>query len=313
VVCGIAAFLIWGISPAYWKQLAAVSPFEILMHRMVWSFLFLLPLIAIQRQGAELVRVVKTPKIMAILLLTTLIISGNWFVFIWAVNHDQVLQTSLGYYINPLVNVFLGMVILKERLRPLQIAALLIAATGVGYLTIRFGRIPWISLTLAFSFGFYGLIKKTVGANALVGLSIETALMVGPASAYLFYLGSQGNGSFFQIAPRIDLFLMGSALVTALPLLLFTAGARRIHFSTVGFLQYIAPTCSFLLAVFRYGEPLGPGQLFTFGMIWTALALYSADSLRHYRLGRRPGERWPARIPVRSHPCDGPRPRNIRP
>ncbi len=283
VACAVSAFLIWGLSPIYFKALRTVPPFEILMHRMVWSFLFLLPLVVFTRRRKEFKTALTSRRTILILLATTLLVSGNWFVFIWAINNDLILQTSLGYYINPLINVVLGLVFLKERLRPAQIVAVSLATIGVLYLTIEIGRPPWISLFLAFSFGFYGLIRKVAAVNALVGLTIETLLLSIPAVIYLIYTYVQGGGAFLRGDTRIDLLLLAAALFTALPLLLFTVGARQIHFSTIGILQYIAPSCTFLLAVLAYGEPFRSAQLLTFLLIWSALLIYTIDSFVYYR------------------------------
>ncbi len=281
--CAVGAFLIWGLSPIYFKTLRAVPPFEILMHRMVWSFLFLLPLVAFTRRRKEFKATLTSRRTILILLATTLLVSGNWFVFIWAINNDLILQTSLGYYINPLINVVLGLVFLKERLRPAQIAAVSLATFGVLYMTFEIGRPPWISLFLAFSFGFYGLIRKVAAVNALVGLTVETLLLSCPAVIYLLYIYVHGGGMFLRGDTRIDLLLVAAALVTALPLLLFTIGARLIHFSTIGILQYIAPSCTFLLAVLVYDEPFRAAQLWTFLLIWSALFIYTVDSVVYYR------------------------------
>ena len=207
----------------------------------------------------------------------------NWFLFIWAINSNHILQTSLGYYINPLVNILLGMVFLGERLSWMQWIAVALAALAVGLLTLRYGHFPWVSLALAFSFAFYGLIRKIAPVGALVGLTVETLLLSVPAIGYLVYIDTLGQGSFLRAGISTDLLLIGAALVTALPLVLFTLGARRLHLSTMGFLQYIAPSCTFLLAILVYAEPLVQGQLLTFVLIWTALILYSADSVATYR------------------------------
>ncbi len=286
----VGAFLIWGLSPIYFKWLKAVPPFEILMHRMVWSFLFLMPLILVRGQWRDFKAALKNRKTLGILLGTTLLVSFNWFLFIWAINNDQILQTSLGYYINPLINVLLGRIFLKERLRPAQALAVGLAAVGVAYLTLQFGRVPWISLALAVTFGFYGLIRKVAPVGALVGLALETLLMTGPAMAYLFFLNAGGGGAFLKMGAGVDLLLAASALVTALPLLLFTEGARRIHLSTVGILQYLAPSCTFILAIFIYGEPFSTAKLWTFILIWSALVLYSTDSILDFRKNRSSGQ-----------------------
>ena len=277
------AYLIWGLSPIYWKSLATVPAFEILMHRMIWSFAFLAPLIFFTGRRSEFKAAVTSPRVMLILLATTLLVGFNWFLFIWAINSNHILQTSLGYYINPLVNVLLGMVFLKERLRRMQIVALLLATVAVGWMAIRYGHFPWVSLSLALSFAFYGLIRKIAPVGALVGLTVETMLLSIPALVYLIYIDTLGMGSFLKATTRIDLLLIGAALVTALPLLLFTVGARRLHFATIGFLQYLAPSCTFLLATLVYNEPLAQSQLLTFILIWVALVLYSVDSVVYYR------------------------------
>ena len=278
-----SAFLIWGISPIYWKALRAVPALEIILHRMVWSFFFLVPLIIIMRRWQEFIDTLKNHRTLLILLFTALIIGGNWLLYIWAVNNDNLLQASLGYYINPLVNVVLGMVFLKERLRAPQILAVVLATAGVLYLSIYYGKFPWIALTLAVSFGLYGLIRKVAPVGSLVGLAVETLLLSIPALVYLFYLDSQGQGSIFRVSLKLDLLLMGCALVTAIPLLFFTLGARRLYLSTIGLLQYIAPSCMFILAVFLFHEPFSSAQVVTFIFIWTALAIYSTDSVRYYR------------------------------
>jgi chloramphenicol-sensitive protein RarD len=235
------------------------------------------------RRWKDFVDALKNYRILLILLFTALIISGNWLLYIWAVNHDHLLQASLGYYISPLVNVVLGMIFLKERLRPPQILAVLLAAAGVLYLTIYYGEFPWIALTLAVSFGLYGLIRKTAPVGSLAGLTVETLLVSIPALVYLFYLDSQGAGTIFRVSLKLDLLLMGCSLATAIPLLFFTLGARRLYLSTVGLLQYIAPTCMFLMAVLLFREPFVKAQVVTFIFIWTALVIYSTDSIRYYK------------------------------
>ena len=283
VACALPAFLIWGLSPVYWKALQHVPPFEILMHRIVWSFAVLMPLVLAVGRGHEFVGAVKDRRIMSALTATTLIVGGNWFLFIWAINSGHVLQASMGYFINPLVNVLLGFIFLKERLRPLQILAVGLAACGVIYLAFDVGEFPWVALALAVSFGFYGLIRKVAPVSAMVGLTVETLLLALPAAAYLGWLDSRGAGAFLRVDAQTDLLLMGAALMTALPLLLFTLATRRLTFSTVGILQYLSPSCTFLLAVLVYHEPVARGQWLTFVLIWAALVVYSVDSIRCYR------------------------------
>ncbi len=283
VASATTAFMIWGLTPIYFKVIRSVPAFEILMHRIVWSCLFLILLALIMKKWPEFKQVIKNGRTLLILLSTTLIVAGNWFVFIWAINHDKILQTSLGYYINPLVNIMLGMIFLKERLRLPQMVSVLLAGIGVGYLTIQYGKLAWISLYLAFSFGFYGLIRKVAPVGALIGLTVETLLLLLPALGYLIYFDTIGVGTFFRVNIKTDVLLLCAALITAPPLLFFTTGARRLHLSTVGILQYIAPSCTFLLASFIYQEPFKMTQLWTFVLIWSALIIYSTDSVLYYR------------------------------
>jgi chloramphenicol-sensitive protein RarD len=253
------------------------------MHRVIWSFLFLIIILVFQRHLNELIAALKNRRTFLILFPTTILLGFNWFIYIWAVNNEHILQASLGYFINPLINVLLGMVFLKERLRPLQAVSLVLAGIGVLYLTFHYGEFPWIALSLAFAFGFYGLIRKVAPVSSLVGLSVEMIFLALPALAYIVFLDNKGTGALFRISIKIDLFLMGTAFLTALPLLLFTLGARRLNLSTVGFLQYIAPSCMFLLGVFLYNEPLLSTQILAFVLIWTAIFIYSTDSAMYYR------------------------------
>ena len=283
VIYAGTAFLIWGLSPAYWKALSAVPALEIIMHRIVWSFIFLVGLIILQRRWHEFLAALKDRRMLLTLFATAIFVSANWLLYIWAVNNNYLLQASLGYYINPLVNVVLGMVFLRERLRKPQMLAVLLATLGVLYLTIYYGEFPWIALTLALTFGFYGLIRKVAPVGSLVGLAVETMLISLPAVIYLFYLDSQGVGAIFRVSFKLDLLLIGCAPLTAVPLLFFTLGAKRLYLATVGLMQYIGPSGMFLLAVFVYGEPFSKAQVWTFIMIWSALVIYSTDSVIYYR------------------------------
>lgn len=276
-LCAGGAFLIWGLSPLYWRLLAGVAPFEIILHRIVWSLALLLPLVLLAGQARDLYRAIAAPRMLALLSATSLLVAANWLIYIWAINNGHVLQASLGYYINPLVNVMLGVAFLGERLSRRQALAVALAALGVAIQAIDLGRVPWISLALAFSFGIYGLIRKTAAVGALTGLTVETLILSIPALAVLVHWGQTGQGAFGRSAAGTDLLLAGSALVTALPLLLFNIGARRIRLATVGLLQYIAPSGMFLLAVMCFQEPVAPLRWATFALIWTALAIYSAD------------------------------------
>jgi len=282
------AFLIWGLSPVYWKVLHTVPPLEIIMHRTIWSFVFLLIVLVFLRYGNEFTAAVKKRSTFLVLIPTAMLLAFNWFLYIWSVNNEHILQASLGYFITPLVNVLLGMLFLRERLRPLQTVSLVLAGIGVLYLTVYYGNFPWIALSLAFSFGFYALIRKVAPVSAFVGLSLEILFLSGPALVYLIFLNSKDAGALFHMGIKMDFFLMGTAFLTAFPLLLFISGTRRLNLSTVGFLQYIAPSCMFLLGVFLYNEPISRAQTMTFVLIWTALCLYSTDSVRYYRHVKNP-------------------------
>jgi chloramphenicol-sensitive protein RarD len=283
VIYAGSAFLIWGMAAVYWKALGAVPPLEIIAHRVAWSFLFLMPLIILQRQWKQFIAILQNPRMLLILLSSAIQVGANWLLYVWAVNNNYLLQASLGYYISPLVHVILGMVFFRERLRPPQILAVILAAVGVIYLTIQYGQFPWIAIGLAMSFGLYALIRKAAPVGPLVGLAIEILLLLIPAIGYLFYLDFQGTGSLFRVRFNLDLLLMGCAPLTAVPLLFFTAGAKRLYLSTVGLMQYIGPSGMFLLAVFYYHEPFSTTQVWTFVMIWAALVIYSADSVIYYR------------------------------
>lgn len=283
VLYASSAFLIWGLSPFYWKALGAVPALEIILHRIVWSFVFLVPLVILQRRWQEFIDVVTNLRMLFILSSTGIFVACNWLLYIWAVNNGYLLQASLGYYINPLVNVVLGVIFLRERLRPPQILAVLLATAGVLYLTLHHGVFPWIAITLALTFGFYGLIRKVVSVSSIIGLTVETMLLSLPALVYLVYLDIKGMGAIFRVSRGMDLLLMAASLVTAVPLLFFTLGARRILLSTVGLLQYIAPSGMFLLAIFVFNEPFSTAQVWTFILIWIALVIYTIDSIRYYR------------------------------
>ncbi len=280
-IFGASAFLIWGISPLYWKTLTTVAALEIVAHRVIWSFLLLMPLILFRKRWKEFLTALTNWRSMAILTATSLFVSCNWLVYIWAINNEFMLQASLGYYINPLVNVLLGTLFLGERLRFTQTLAVLLAGVGVLYLTLAYGQFPWIACILALTFGIYGLIRKVIAVGSLVGLSIETLLLTAPALAYLIYRDMNHSAAFFNGPLQIDLLLIGTSVVTALPLLLFAMCARRVRLTTLGFLQYIAPSCMFVMAVFVFLEPFEKEQLISFILIWTALAVYSSDSLVH--------------------------------
>ncbi len=275
------AFVLWGFNPAFFKFLDHIPADEILAYRIFWSVAFVAVLVTVGRRWQSVMRVFRAPKQVLWLFLTTVLLSGNWFIYIWAVNSDQVLETSLGYYINPLLSVVIGMVMLRERLSPLQTVAVVLAGVAVLILTVGFGRLPWISLWLAGTFGIYGYVRKVIKVESLDGLFVETLLMVPFAIGYLVWLG---DTAVYQPGIDRDLFFMVlTGVITALPLLWFAAAARRLQLSTVGLFQYIAPSMQFLLAVFAYGEAFTRTHMVTFGLIWLALVLYSRDSFKPAR------------------------------
>lgn len=284
ILYAVASLLLWGLSPLYWKQLSHVPVLETLMHRIVWSAAFLAAWLSWRGRWKDLTAALARPKTLLALSATTLLIGANWFVYVWAIGAGRLLDASLGYFINPLVNVLLGMVFLGERLRRWQGLALLLAAAAVLNLVLARGAAPWLALFLAFSFGGYVLLRKVVSVDAPVGLSVETFLLAIPASAALLYKGTSGAGAFLRTGAPTDLLLVGTVLVTALPLLWYTEGARRLSLKTLGVIQYLSPTCQFLLGAFLYKEPLAPARLAAFGLIWAALAVYTIDALLASRL-----------------------------
>lgn len=286
-VYGAAAYGLWGLLPLYFKALAHVPPLEILSHRIVWSVVLLAGVIALQRRWSDVRRVVSSPRTLGTLLLTTAFIGVNWLTYIYSVSSNQVIQASLGYFINPLVNVALGVLVLRERLRRWQVAGLLLAGVGVLNLTLLGGQVPWIALTLAISFGFYGLLRKLVPVDGISGLFFETALLLPLSAGYALFLQATGEGHFARAGHATTLLMIFSGLATAIPLILFAGAARRLPLTTLGFLQYLAPTLQFLLAVLAFGEPFSLAQLGSFACIWGAIAIYSVDSVRAYRAATR--------------------------
>ena len=276
---GIAAYSLWGFLPLYWKALQDVPAGEILANRIVWSFAFVMILLVLRGNWRWFRPALKQRRVLLTFTATALLLGTNWFVYIWAVNAGFVIETSLGYFINPLINVLLGVVFLHERLRKGQIAALALAVAGVLYLTFSYGAFPWIALTLAFTFGFYGLLRKTAPLGSSEGLALETVVLLLPALAVMGYLNQIGSGSFGWAGWPTSLLLIGVGVITAVPLLLFAAAARRITLTNIGLLQYIAPTIQFLLGVFVFNEAFGPERLVGFILIWTALIVYSFESI----------------------------------
>ena len=283
ILSGIGAYLMWGFFPIYFKALSAVPALQIMFNRVVWSFLFLSILILLRAEWPRFKAVARQPRNLLIYALSAVLLATNWLVYIYGVNAGQVIETSLGYFINPLLNVLLGVIFLRERLRPLQWLPVGMAAAGVAYLTAQYGALPWIALALAFSFGFYGLIKKVAPLGALHGLTLETAILFLPALAYLLLVQSQGSGAYGQLGWNVTLLLAISGVLTALPLLMFANAARSIPLSLLGLLQYIAPTCQFLLGVYLYGEPFSQSQLVGFAIIWSALLIFWVEGALNNR------------------------------
>lgn len=274
----LGAFGTWGVLPVYFKIMEAVPPAEILAHRIVWSAILVGLMLKFFGRWQEVRAILRNRRLMMWLCVSSVLLSGNWMLFIWAVTNGYMLQGSLGYYINPMVNVVLGVFLLGERLSPAQWAAVGLSLAGVCVLAAGLGEFPWIAVSLALMFGFYGYVRKTAPAGAATGLFVETLLVVLPALVYLIYLGWMGDGAFGAYSGGYDLLLVFGGVITAAPLIMFTAAARRLRYATVGLFQYLAPTMQFLLAVFVFGEAFTDAHKITFCLIWTALAIYSADT-----------------------------------
>ncbi len=274
------AFGIWGLYPLYLLQIASVPPLEVVLHRSAWSLLFLLGLLAVLKRWRWLPAVGRQPRQLALFATSSLLLSANWLVYVFAVMSGQVLEASLGYFINPLVSVLLGVLVLHERLRPVQWVAVALAAAGVAWLTLQTGRLPWMALMLACSFAVYGLIRKTARLGALEGLTLETLLLAPLVLPALAWITLSHGGAMARGDWALDGWLLLSGPLTALPLLFFGAAARRLPLATVGLVQYLSPTLQFALGVWVFHEPMQPARLLGFALIWTGLALYSADALR---------------------------------
>lgn len=279
-LCALGAFGTWGFLPIYFKIMHEVSAFEILAHRIVWSVVLVGLFLVIIGRWQEVLAVLRDRRLVFWLCVSATLLSLNWLLFIWAVTHDQMLQGSLGYYINPLVNVVLGVLLLGERLTKPQWIAVLLSILGVIALATGVGEFPWIAVTLGLLFGFYGYVRKTAPVGAAAGLFVETLVVIVPAAVYLVYLAAIGEGAFRTVSLGYDVLLIMAGIVTAVPLILFSAAARRLRYATVGFFQYLAPTLQFILAVAVYGEAFTDAHKITFALIWLALAIYSFDVWR---------------------------------
>ncbi len=280
ILYGLSAYVLWGMFPLFFKQLQAASAIEVVLHRMVWSLVFVLIVLAVLRRWNWLGDVRRSPALLGKFAVSALLLAGNWLSYVWAVNNGHVLDASLGYFILPLINVALGFIFLHERPRKAQWAAFALAATGVLWMAVQSGHVPWLALLIAMTFGFYGLMRKTATLGALEGMSLETMLLAPLAVVALLWGGPSGPGSQ---GPAHDahtwLFFLLSGPVTAIPLLLFAAGARRVPLSTMGFLQYITPSILALMGVFLYGEPFAGPRAVGFVLIWVALVLYTMEGL----------------------------------
>jgi len=283
---GLGAYLLWGVLPLYFKALAHVGATEIVAHRIVWSLVFLGALLTFAARWRRVGVALRTPRVVITLAASAVLIGTNWLIWVWAVNNGHVLEGSLGYYLNPLVNVLMGTILLKEKLSRPQIGAVMLAAAGVAVLAWGASSGLWISLSLAATFATYGLLRKVVDVEALEGLSIETAMLTPLALGWIIWMNQSGGGGLSFDGTTTAL-LIAAGAVTAIPLLLFTAAARRLPYSLLGFLQYIAPSMQFLFAVLVFGEKLTTAHIICFGAIWTALALFSLDTWRRSAVGRR--------------------------
>jgi chloramphenicol-sensitive protein RarD len=283
---GIAAYGAWGLFPLYWPLLAPTPALQILAHRMVWSLVFVAIVLGFRRRFEFVAQLRREPRRIALLALAAVLISVNWGVYIWGVNSGHVIETSLGYFVNPLVSIALGVLVFNERLRRVQWLAVAIGAIAVLVITIDYGRLPWIALMLAFSFGGYGLVKKIAATAALESLAVETSVLALPAIGYLVFVQLHGTGSFGHIAAGTDALLVASGAVTAIPLLFFAAATRRVPLTVMGLLQYITPLLQFLVGVYVRHEPLPTSELVGFLLVWLALLILCASQFGHWKLNR---------------------------
>lgn len=283
VLFALGAYFIWGIAPAYFKLIQEVPPTEIMTHRVIWSFFFMLLLVSLCRNWESVKLTLRQPKKVLLLALSATVIAGNWLLFIWAVNNQHLLEASLGYFINPLLNVLVGMVFLGERFRRAQWLAVMLAACGVLLQLWKFGSVPVIALGLAVTFSFYGLLRKKIGVDAQTGMLIETTWLLPAAAIYLFGVADSHTSHLSQNTLHLNLLLIAAGVVTTVPLMLFTAACTRLRLSTVGFFQYLGPTLMFLLAVIFYGEQMTPDKVLSFSFIWAALAVFIFDAIWTFR------------------------------
>ncbi len=291
VLAAVGSYFLWGLFPLYWKMIEHVSSEEILASRVIWSFVLTLIFVIILKQGKMLLVDFKglwhNQKAFWSLFFAAYLVSLNWFIYIWAVNHNHIVQTSLGYYMNPIISVLLGIIFLKEKLSKSQIVAFSLAAVGVIILMVSYGQIPWIAIGLALTFGIYGLLKKQIALDATRGLVIETMFVFPIALIYFLYLYFQGNMSFLHVDMKTNLLLIGTGIVTAIPLILFAIGAQNIPLYLIGFIQYISPTMTLILGVVVYHESFGGIELVSFSFIWLALVIFSISTIAELKKSHR--------------------------
>lgn len=283
ILYAIGAYALWGFLPLYWKAIHDVPAGQILSHRVVWSLIFLCVLISLKKEWQLFRHSIRSRRVIIISGIAAVLLSINWLTYIWGVNAGFIIETSLGYFINPLVSMLLGVIFLREKLRPIQWLPVGLATFGVIYLTISYGSLPWIALVLGLTFGLYGLVKKTARLGSLFGLTLETALLVLPCLGYLILTHSQGSGAFGSQGIQTNLLLILTGVVTAVPLLLFGSAARLIPLTMIGILQYMAPTIQFLIGVVIYNEPFTVQRLIGFSIIWLALIIFTAENLIVWR------------------------------
>ncbi|MEO8355804.1 MAG: EamA family transporter RarD [Chloroflexota bacterium] len=288
ILNGIAAYALWGFFPIYWKLLHQVPALQVIGHRIGWSFILLLAFILFTRNWNDFRGVALTSKTIGIYSIAAILLTINWLVYVWGVNSGFIVETSLGYFINPLLSVLLGVIFLRERLRTAQWIPVVIAAIGVIYLTVVYGRLPWIALTLAFSFGFYGFVKKLAPLGSLYGLTLETGIVFPIALIYLLASEFSGTGAFFHDSVLTNILLIGAGAVTTIPLLMFASAAKQIPLTVIGLLQYIAPTIQFLIGVFIYKEPFDRAHFIGFGIVWVALIIFWVENFLAHRVPVEP-------------------------
>jgi chloramphenicol-sensitive protein RarD len=277
ILYAVGAYIAWGFFPIYWKLLTHVPALQLLGHRILWSFILLSVILLLTRRWVDF-RSHLTLRVIRIYLVAALLIGVNWLTYVWAINAGFIIETSLGYFINPLLSVLLGVIFFREKLRPLQWVPILLATAGVLYLTLTYGSLPWIALTLAVTWGFYGLVKKAAPLGSLYGVALETGILFLPALGFLIFADISGSGIFLHSGIQTDLLLAGAGAVTTIPLLMFASAAKSISLSTIGILQYISPSLQFLVGFLVYHEPLSPSRLIGFGIVWLALIIFGLEN-----------------------------------